>query len=157
MAVKLESWCKRGRLPAYFALAISSCLGVGEPRAEPLEVRDPQGHPVSVVATAFQPRAGDGDLPFTRYDGSIFGLQRANSFSPRDFYPPFFNGGGISSGDIDRDGWPDLVSATGALVIIYMNQEGQRFVPLMAISRNGRKVRKPVLVAASMTPIAASA
>ena len=93
------------------------------------ELRDAQGHAVSVNATAFQPRAGTDDVPFTRYDGSLFGLDQSNYFSPRDFYPPFFNGGGISSGDIDRDGWPDIVSANGALIVIYMNQEGQRFVP----------------------------
>jgi hypothetical protein len=93
------------------------------------ELRDAQGHAISVNATPFQPRAGNDDVPFTRYDGSLFGLNQANSFSPRDFYPPFFNGGGISSGDIDRDGWPDIVSANGALIVIYMNQEGQGFIP----------------------------
>ncbi len=111
------------------ALATSVLASVLVYGVQANELRDAQGHAVSVNATAFQPRAGTDDVPFTRYDGSLFGLDQSNVFSPRDFYPPFFNGGGISSGDIDRDGWPDIVSANGALIVIYMNQEGQGFVP----------------------------
>ena len=90
-------------------------------------LKDSQGNTVSIKATQFQARSGDDDVPFTRYDGSEFGLHRDNFFSPRDFYPPFFNGSGLASGDINRDGWPDVVAASGALVIIYMNEAGQRF------------------------------
>jgi len=100
-----------------------------ESGAENEAISDADGNPVSIRAKAFQARSEAGVLPFTRYDGSLFGLQQHNYFSPRDFYPPFFNGGGIASGDIDRDGWPDIVSANGALIVIFMNQEGQRFVP----------------------------
>ena len=38
-----------------------------------------------------------------------------------------FNGSGLSSGDINRDGWPDVVAASGPLVILYMNEGGERF------------------------------
>jgi len=99
----------------------------GQPAAETAASGDAGGHPVSVTATAFRPRVGDDAVPFTRYDGSLFGLQQTNSFSPDDFFPPFFNGGGISSGDIDRDGWPDVVAANGPLISIFMNKDGQRF------------------------------
>jgi len=110
------------------AMLVSSLfVAVGPSLAEDPVATDPQGHPVTVSSTVFEPNSGADDLPFTRYDGSLFGLQQDNYFSPRDFYPPFFNGGGIASGDIDRDGWPDVVAASGALVNIYMNQEGQRF------------------------------
>jgi hypothetical protein len=128
----LKSYCLRirARLPACLALATSLLASVPVSWAEPEKIRDANGHPVSITATAFQPRAGTDDVPFTRYDGSTFGLQQDNYFSPRDFYPPFFNGGGIASGDINRDGWPDLVSASGALIMIYLNQEGQRFIPI---------------------------
>ena len=57
------------------------------------ELEDGQGNSVSISGAAFQPRAGSDDVPFTRYDGSLFGLHQSNPFSPRDFYPPFFNGG----------------------------------------------------------------
>ena len=82
---------------------------------------------ISITAAPFQSRSGDDDVHFTRYDGSVFGLDFTNRFNPRDFYPPFFNGGGIASGDINRDGWPDIVAANGALIVIYMNQQGRRF------------------------------
>ncbi len=108
-------------------LAFVSLVVVGVSSAESEQIRDADGHPVSMNAVPFQPRAGTEDVPFTRYDGVVFGLDQSNVFGPRDFYPPFFNGGGISSGDIDRDGWPDLVSANGALIVVYMNQDGKRF------------------------------
>jgi hypothetical protein len=93
-------------------------------------ISDGQGNEVSISGAAFEPRAGTDDTPFTRYDGSVFGLNQANNFTPRDFYPPFFNGSGIASGDINRDGWPDIVSANGKLIVVFMNQNGQRFIPL---------------------------
>jgi len=112
------------------AVGLGLVILAGESSAENDAISDSDGNPVSIRAEAFQPKSGTEDVPFTRYDGSLFGLQQDNYFSPRDFYPPFFNGGGIASGDIDRDGWPDVVSANGALIVIYMNQEGQGFVPI---------------------------
>lgn len=91
---------------------------------------DAQGANVSISAAAFQARSGGDGIPFTRYDGSEFGLTFTNYFNPRDYYPPFFNGGGIASGDINRDGWPDIVAANGALIVIYMNQQGQEFAAI---------------------------
>ena len=93
-------------------------------------VDDGHGNLVNSSAAAFQPRSESGDAPFTRFDGSVYGLHQTNTFTPRDFYPPFFNGGGIASGDINRDGWPDIVSANGKLIVLFMNQNGQRFIPL---------------------------
>jgi hypothetical protein len=110
------------------AFAISLPLVVSTASAD--GIVDAEGNAVTVTRTAFQPRAGSDDVPFTRYDGSEFGLSQDNLFTPRDFYPPFFNGGGIASGDIDRDGWPDVISANGKLIVIFMNKGGQRFIPL---------------------------
>jgi hypothetical protein len=110
---------------------IVSLLTIGtHAGAESEQVHDANGHPVSINATAFQPRAGKDAVPFTRYDGSKFGLQQESYFNPADFYPPFFNGGGITSGDINRDGWPDVVSANGPLITVFMNQGGQHFKQL---------------------------
>ena len=102
-------------------------LSLSATAAETEVATDPDGRSVTIVAAAFQPRSGNDEIPFTRYDGSLFGLHRDNYFNPRDFYPPFFNGSGVSSGDINRDGWPDVVAASGNLVILYMNDGGKRF------------------------------
>ena len=75
----------------------------------------------------FEDRSAPAKTPFTQHEGYQFGLTRTNTFTARDFFPPFFNGGGLASGDIDRDGWPDIVSATGPLITVYMNIEGKRF------------------------------
>ena len=91
------------------------------------QAHDPHGHAVSVAAAPFQARSAAGETPVTRFDGSIFGLDSRNRFGPADFYPPFFNGGGVASGDINRDGWPDIVAASGHLVVIYINDAGKRF------------------------------
>jgi len=104
-----------------FALAI---LAVLFPFAAEAEREDPH---ISVIETPLQERSGSDATPVTKYDGSLFGLHRDNYFNPRDFYPPFFNGSGLAAGDIDRDGWPDVVAASGALVIAYMNEAGKQF------------------------------
>ena len=78
----------------------------------------------------FEKRSNAAETPFTQHEGYQFGLTRSNTLTARDFFPPFFNGGGLASGDINRDGWPDIVSATGPLITIYMNVEGQRFEPI---------------------------
>ena len=82
---------------------------------------------VIITSEPFEPRSASGETPFTRHEGGEFGLVRSNKLSPKDFYPPFFNGGGVASGDIDRDGWPDIVSATGNVINIYRNLEGKSF------------------------------
>ncbi|MGB0156971.1 MAG: FG-GAP repeat domain-containing protein, partial [Luminiphilus sp.] len=78
----------------------------------------------------FEVRSAPAETPFTQHEGYQFGLTRSNTFTARDFFPPFFNGGGLASGDINRDGWPDIVSATGPLITVYMNIEGKRFEPV---------------------------
>jgi len=108
-------------------LAVTIVAFGGPATAETVTPVDAEGHPVSIGAIPFRPRGGNDAVPFTRYDGSLFGLQQTDSFSPDDFFPPFFNGAGIASGDINRDGWPDIVSANGPLISIFMNQDGQRF------------------------------
>jgi len=106
---------------------LTSVLATAQPVVLSQPVNDESGNAISVSASAFAPRSGTDTVPFTRYDGSVLGLHQNNHFSPRDFYPPFFNGGGITSGDINRDGWPDVVSAAGSQVVVYTNNKGKNF------------------------------
>lgn len=119
---------ERRKIALRLVAAASLLATLAQAVADTEALADAEGHPVGITAMAYQPKVGDEALPFTRYDGSLFGLQETSSFGPADFFPPFFNGGGLSSGDIDRDGWPDVVSANGPLISIFLNQDGQRFV-----------------------------
>ena len=93
-------------------------------------IADESGVSVEWAREAFEVRSAPAETPFTQHEGYQFGLTRSNTFNARDFFPPFFNGGGLASGDIDRDGWPDIVSATGSLITVYINIEGKRFEPV---------------------------
>ena len=120
-------------LSALVALALSTSNFANVSKSAILD-----GYEITTRSIPFESIAGAGNKRFSRYEGGVFGLDRKNTFSPRDFYPPFFNGGGLSSGDIDRDGWPDIVSATGPLITVYINQKGQRF-SASEIQLNGLK------------------
>ncbi len=116
------------RASLILCITMAALAGQAIPQTE--AVPDSLQASVSITSSPFQARIGDDDTSVTRYEGGIFGLTQKNYFSPRDFYPPFFNGGGISSGDLNRDGWPDIVAANGALISVFMNQAGERFVPV---------------------------
>ena len=72
-------------------LTISVLVLSGTTWAEPNDVEDAQGNAVSVSAAAFEPRSGNDDVPFTRYDGSLFGLHLANNFGPRGLFTRRFS------------------------------------------------------------------
>lgn len=67
---------------------------------------------VVVTSQPFTEMSSPADHLFTRMDGSDIGVSRPLDFSFRDFWPPFWNGRGISSGDFDNDGDDDLVLAS---------------------------------------------
>lgn len=75
----------------------------------------------------FQSRSAPGEKLFTRYEGKYFGIEKDNQFSMTDFWPPFYNGRGLASGDFNNDGWQDLVLATETGVLLYVNSEGKGF------------------------------
>ena len=57
-------------------VAVLCALFLSQPAvaAENEATRDPEGRSVSIAAEAFQPRSGSDEIPFTRYDGSLFGV-----------------------------------------------------------------------------------
>ena len=93
---------------------------------EALRISSPD---VSVSGVPRAPRSPAAPTLFTRRQGNELGIDNMNLMSPNEFFPPFWNGRGISAGDVDRDGYIDLVVATKAGVRLYMNQGGVIFTP----------------------------
>lgn len=67
---------------------------------------------VSVSSEPFAEMSPPAETLFTRLKGAEIGVSRPLEFSFRDFWPPFWNGRGIGSGDFDNDGDDDLVLAS---------------------------------------------
>lgn len=67
---------------------------------------------VTISSEPFSTPSEPGKTRFSRVDGAELGLYRPLEFSMRDIWPPFWNGRGVSSGDYDRDGDPDVLLAS---------------------------------------------
>ncbi|WP_427450056.1 FG-GAP-like repeat-containing protein [Litorimonas sp. WD9-15] len=67
---------------------------------------------VTVSAKPFAPKSPAGDTLFTKQEAHTIGLDQPIEFSFKDMWPPFWEGRGITSGDIDRDGDLDIVIAS---------------------------------------------
>ncbi len=91
---------------------------------------DTAGQPENITVSRVDhlPRNESPGPLFTRIEGHRIGLTRPNHFSVNEFWPPFYNGRGIASGDVDNDGWPDIVSASKEGVLLYHNDAGKEFV-----------------------------
>lgn len=84
------------------------------------------GASVKVDSTPHLPRSTAGSLPFSKANGRSMGLV-SSSQQVLDLMMPFSQGRGIASGDIDRDGWPDLAVAQNRGITLYRNIEGNSF------------------------------
>ena len=82
---------------------------------------------IAVRRIDYQPRSPAAEKPFTRLEGPALGLDKPNRFSVQDFWGPFFHGYGLASGDVNNDGWVDVVSGSEAGVLLYINREGKSF------------------------------
>ncbi|OUS08851.1 hypothetical protein A9Q96_00455 [Rhodobacterales bacterium 52_120_T64] len=71
-----------------------------------------EAYNISVSSKPFAEISPAADKLFTRLNGIDIGVSRPLEYSFRDFWPPFWNGRGISSGDFDNDGDDDLVLAS---------------------------------------------
>ena len=81
------------------------------------------------------PRLIHGSKLFTRMDGDRIGLESPKDFSVEDFWPPFYNGRGIASSDMNGDGWVDVLVATERGPRIYENTGDGKFVEsLLAVN-----------------------
>ena len=65
---------------------------------------------------------------FKKVSGSQLGLNKVWNFDLTDFKEPFVYGKGIASGDINNDGWPDLVFASNNGVHVFKNTGEGKFI-----------------------------
>jgi len=77
--------------------------------------------------TVFEKSSPAGARAFTRVEGYTWGLDVINDFSVEDFWPPFYNGRGVASGDYDNDGWTDILFAAKHGVVLFHNEAGKSF------------------------------
>lgn len=83
---------------------------------------------LTVLRHPFKPRSKAGEKPFTRIEAEQIGIYRPLEFSFKDLWPPFWNGRGISSGDVDRDGDDDVILAsTDRGLHVFLNDGSGRF------------------------------
>lgn len=73
---------------------------------------------------------------FTRLEGHQIGLDRKIDFDIEDFYFHFSEGRGLAAGDINHDGWPDIVVATKHGVKLFQNNYGKFLEQPLSITGN---------------------
>jgi uncharacterized membrane protein YraQ (UPF0718 family) len=72
------------------------------------------------------PVAGAGPAPFTRIEGAQIGLDRLPMPRPYQVMQPGpMHIGGLAAGDVNGDGWQDLVVGTNFGVLLYVNVGGR--------------------------------
>lgn len=75
----------------------------------------------------FAKKHSEGDKPFKRVQSDEMGLNRPNFWEVEDFVAPFYIGRGIGSGDLDKDGWVDVVTGTKEGLMVFRNVDGKKF------------------------------
>ncbi len=127
---------------------ISASLQAGGPRPERMEFvpTNPRSSELLFeqdgLRVEFTPHARrnghDTGKMFRSVPGPEMGITYSNELTPRNFIDPFYFGRGVASGDLNRDGWVDVVAATNNGFEVYQNLDGRRFekldVPLGVIA-----------------------
>ncbi len=94
----------------------------------PWQVTSLDADRIAVKETPLRPMSPPDKLPFTRLEADQIGIDKPLEFSFRDMWPPFWEGRGVSSGDIDRDGDLDIaIASTEAGLYLYLNDGQGRF------------------------------
>ena len=86
-----------------------------------------KGSPVSIQAYPLNQRSPSAEKPFTRQQAVEIGIPRVNVLTPDEFIPPYWNGRGIASGDVNKDGYVDIAIATKMGMQLYLNDNGKKF------------------------------
>jgi hypothetical protein len=90
-----------------------------------LEISDPA---VSLRGEPLRERSPAAKTIFTRQQAYKVGIDVMVLLEPIDFTPPIWNGRGLAAGDIDQDGYTDILVATKHGIRLFMNQAGAGFV-----------------------------
>ena len=85
------------------------------------------GDGIGISSTDMSIKNKNGDRAFSKIEGDDIGLVRPNLFSVEDIWPPFYYGRGIASGDVNNDGWDDILVATEKGPLLYRNNFGKDF------------------------------
>ena len=83
---------------------------------------------IRISSVEFERRSPPGERPFSQLDARARGISRPILFDVQQFFPPFFNGRGLSAGDVNNDGWPDVVVATREGARLFVNRGDGSFV-----------------------------
>ena len=91
----------------------------------PQPVNTSAANGIMVAATALNAPAAKGEKLFTRLTGTDMGIAQPYQFSILRWSQPFSEFGGIASGDVHNDGWPDVVVSSQSGAYLYANTGGQ--------------------------------
>ena len=80
---------------------------------------------LSLYARPFQKQKETVSKKFSKLEGWEIGLVKGYDPSPTDILCPFWVGRGIASGDLDQDGWEDLVLGSNEGPWVYKNLGGR--------------------------------
>ncbi len=80
---------------------------------------------VRVSRAAFRPAAFTTGSRFVQHEGPALGLNAGFKYDVRDYSDPFWIGRGTASGDINKDGWPDVAFGSNDGVLLYVNRGGR--------------------------------
>ena len=112
-------------------LTLFASISSGEVRSEIKNTRTKnfleQDYLIKVESKPFEPKIGNEVQLFSQKEASHLGINHANILTPDHFIPPYWNGRGIASGDIDNDGYIDLALASKNGVRLFLNQKGEFF------------------------------
>ncbi len=79
---------------------------------------------LSVSAIDFAPASGAEPTLLTRIEGAELGIEQPSQFSILKWSQPWSEFGGVASGDVHNDGWPDFIVSSQSGAYLFANTGG---------------------------------